>query len=137
MTTLNGKALRSIGELKVEGVSIVTNQPITLLGFVDTKTGIIMEKGHELEGQSISDKVFIFPKGVGSTVGPYVLLNLKKNNKAPLAIINRESDQGTIAGCSMAKIPLVYDLSEDPIDTIPSLRLVKVNISNGQANVEY
>ncbi len=132
---LEGKALRSMGDMRIEGEAIVTSQPITLLGFVDAVTGKIVEEGHELYGQSIAGKVFVFPKGVGSTVGPYVLLNLKKNNQAPLVVINRESDQGTISGCSVAKIPMVYRLDRDPTEVIQTGDHVVIEIKDGHAEV--
>jgi len=50
---------------------------------VDPNTGKVVEKGHDLEGKSIAGKIFVFPKGGGSTVGSYTLLRLKKNGKAP------------------------------------------------------
>ncbi len=130
---MQGRALQSIGTLEVEGEAIVTSQPITLLGFVDAKTGKIVEEGHELNGQSITGKIFVFPKGVGSTVGPYVLINLQKNGMAPLAIINRESDQGTISGCSVARIPLVYRLDHDPTQTIKTGDSLHIKIDMGTA----
>lgn len=133
---ISGKALRSMGNMTLEGNAIVTSQPITLLGFVDASSGKIVEEGHELYGQSITGKIFVFPKGVGSTVGPYVLLNLKKNGKAPLAVINRESDQGTISGCSVAKIPMIYQLEQDPISVIKTGDRVKITVGQGSAIVE-
>ncbi|RMG37692.1 MAG: DUF126 domain-containing protein [Methanobacteriota archaeon] len=125
-----------MGDMVIEGEAIVTSQPITLLGFVDATTGKIVEEDHELFGQSITGKIFVFPKGVGSTVGPYVLLNLKKNGKAPLAIINRESDQGTISGCSVAKIPMIYRLDRDPVTSIRTGDRVKIVVAHGSAIVE-
>jgi uncharacterized protein len=127
---ITGNTLRSTKPTVLEGEAIVTDQPITLLGFVDAKTGKIVQHDHELFNQTITNKIFVFPKGVGSTVGPYVLINLKKNEKHPLAIVNRESDQGTIAGCSIAKIPLVYNCSVDPIKVIKSGDKIKINITS-------
>lgn len=135
MTQFSGKALRSTPDLSVEGEVLVTDTPITLLGFVDAKTGEIVEKDHPLYGESVTGKVFVFPKGIGSTVGPYVLINLKKFGKEPLLVINRESDQGTIAGCSVAKIPLVYNCSIDPISSLESGERVKIIINNQQATI--
>ncbi len=135
MKTFDGKALRSIGTIEIVGDAIVTQSPITLLGFVDPLTGKITEEGHDLNGQIISNKVFVFPRGIGSTVGPYVLINLVKNNKAPLAIINRESDQGTISGCSVAKIPMAYGFDEDPTQIIKTGDKVKLSIENGVAKI--
>lgn len=132
---LHGKALRSFPETTVKGEALVTAEPITLLGFVDPKTGNITEPTHELNGVNITDKIFVFPRGVGSTVGPYTLLNLVQHNKAPAAIINRESDQGTIAGCSVARIPLAYGFDRDPIITLQTGDEIELVITNGTAEI--
>ena len=129
------RSLRSFQEFTVEGEAIVTSDPITLLGFVDPKSGKIVEEGHELNGQSIARKIFVFPRGVGSTVGPYTLINLVKNKMGPLAIINRESDQGTVAGCSVARIPMVYGMTDDPTKVIVTGDHVKIQASKNQATV--
>ena len=124
--------LLSFGETVVEGEAIVTDSPITLLGFVNHLDGKVVEESHPLNGQSIKDKIFVFPKGVGSTVGPYVLLNLREHNNTPLAIINRESDQGTVSGCSVARIPLAYKVD---ISKIKNGNHVKVSLKNGRAKI--
>ncbi|OLS22941.1 MAG: hypothetical protein HeimC3_28850 [Candidatus Heimdallarchaeota archaeon LC_3] len=124
--------LLSFGETVVEGEAIVTDSPITLLGFVNHLDGKVVEESHPLNGQSIKDKIFVFPKGVGSTVGPYVLLNLREHNNTPLAIINRESDQGTVSGCSVARIPLAYKVD---ISKIKNGNHVKVSLKNGKAKI--
>ncbi|MHA2101988.1 MAG: aconitase X swivel domain-containing protein [Candidatus Hodarchaeales archaeon] len=124
--------LLSFGEAEVEGEAVVTDTPITLLGFVDHTNGKVVEESHPLNGQSVKDKIFVFPKGVGSTVGPYVLLNLREHNNAPLAILNRESDQGTVSGCSVARIPLAYKVD---ISKIQSGNWVKVSLKDGKAKI--
>ena len=134
--TLHGTGLRSMGSLDCEGEALVTTQPITFLGFVDRKTGKIVEKNHELNGQTLKNKIFVFPKGIGSTVAPYVLVNLKKNNVAPIAIINRESDSGTVAGASTSRIPMVYRLDQDPTKIIQTGNWVRISIISGSATIE-
>ncbi len=135
MSIFEGKAIRSIGSIEIEGEAIVTKSPITLLGFVDPETGKITEKKHDLNGKSIRDMIFVFPRGVGSTVGPYVLINLVKNGMGPKAIINRESDQGTVSGCSVAKIPMVYGFEEDPTEFIKSGDKISIKIEDGKSVV--
>jgi predicted aconitase with swiveling domain len=122
-----------MGSLQISGEAIVTKTPITLLGFVDPKTGNITEESHDLNGQCITGKIFVFPRGVGSTVGPYTLINLVKNDKGPIAIINRESDQGTVAGCSVARIPLAYGFKEDPTDIIKTGDKVRISFESGKS----
>ena len=133
---LKGLGLRSLQNITLEGEALVTSSPITFLGFINKETGEIVDKEHELYGQTIKDKIFVFPRGIGSTVAPYVLINLKRNNAAPLAIINRESDSGTVAGASASRIPMVYRLDADPVSTIKNGQRLRVKIENGKATIE-
>ena len=133
---LKGLGLRSLQNITLEGEALVTSSPITFLGFINKETGEIVDKEHELYGQTIKDKIFVFPRGIGSTVAPYVLINLKRNNAAPLAIINRESDSGTVAGASASRIPMVYRLDADPVTTIKNGQKLRMKIENGNATIE-
>jgi len=76
----------------VEGEAIVSSEPIGFYGGIDAKTGVVIEKGHPLEGQNVSEKILVFPCGKGSTVGSYVIYGLAKNGVAPKAIINKETE---------------------------------------------
>ncbi|HDM05699.1 MAG TPA: DUF126 domain-containing protein, partial [Candidatus Aenigmarchaeota archaeon] len=44
---------RIICEGRAEGEALVTSQPISFFGGVDPRTGIVVEKGHELEGKCV------------------------------------------------------------------------------------
>ena len=104
---------RKICTGKVEGVALVTKDPISFYGGVDPDTGVITDQGHELEGKSMSGKILVFPTGKGSTVGSYTMYRLKKNGKAPLAIINKETETVVAVGAIISEIPCVdkIDLS--------------------------
>jgi predicted aconitase with swiveling domain len=107
----------------VEGEVLYTEQPISFYGGVDLRTGIIIQKGHELEGKSIAGKIFVFPHGVGSTVGSYVLYGLKKYNVAPLAIINQETETIIATGAILANIPC-FDLVD--IKTLKNAKRIRI-----------
>ena len=98
---------RSIFRGKATGITLVTHQLISFFGGVDPETGIVVEKGHELEGRSIAGVILVFPTGKGSTVGSYTLYRLKENGHAPLAIVNAECEPITAVGCIIAEIPCV------------------------------
>jgi predicted aconitase with swiveling domain len=78
---------------------------------VDPETGIIVEKGHPLQGTCIAGKVLAFPYGKGSTVGSYVLYALSRNGHAPAAIINQEAEPVIVTGAIIGRIPMVDRLS--------------------------
>ena len=89
---------RSIYAGIVQGEALVTRMGISFFGGVDPDTGVVVERGHELEGQSLAGKVLVFPSGKGSTVGSYTLYRLAFNGKAPAAVINRECEPITAVG---------------------------------------
>ena len=88
-----------------EGEALVTGQGISFFGGIDPDTGVVVERGHDLYGQSIAGRVLVFPRGKGSTVGSYTLYRLKKAGKAPAAILNAECETITAVGCIIAEIP--------------------------------
>ncbi|MEM5812450.1 MAG: DUF126 domain-containing protein [Candidatus Aenigmatarchaeota archaeon] len=98
---------RRISKGKASGEAIVSQKTISFYGGVDPNTGVIVEKGHDLEGKSIAGKVFVFPNGSGSTVGSYAILRLKKNGAAPAAIVNRECETIVAVGAIISDIPCV------------------------------
>ena len=66
-----------------EGEALTTTQPISFYGGVDPNTGVVIEKGHELQGQSVKGKVLVFPTGKGSTVGSYTLYRMRRTAQPP------------------------------------------------------
>jgi hypothetical protein len=100
---------------KARGEAIVSRMPIGFYGGIDPKTGVVIEKGHELEGQCVKDRILVFPKGKGSTVGSYVIYGLKKNGVAPAAIVNKETETIVATGVILAGIPCVDGIDIDKI----------------------
>lgn len=109
-----GRGLPSQGDYEVVGEAFVTDAPITFLGYVNRQTGVIEEEGHPADGQSMAGKIAIFPRGTGSSVAPYVLLELYYRGVAPTAIVNTEIDQQTAPACSLEGIPYAFDFDADP-----------------------
>jgi hypothetical protein len=114
---------RMISPGKAEGEAIVSRSPIGFYGGIDPKTGIVIEKGHELEGQSVKGKILVFPQGKGSTVGSYAIYGLKKNGVAPAAIVNQETETIVATGVILAGIPCVDKIDIDKINTGDRLRV--------------
>lgn len=108
---------------KVEGEAIVSTEPIGFLGGVDPETGVVIEKGHPLEGKNIKGKILIFPTGKGSTVGSYILYRMKKNNVAPLGIINEECEPITAVGVIISDIPCVDKIKINNIKNGDKVRI--------------
>ena len=119
---------RKIYSGQAAGEALVSSMGISFFGGVDPQSGVVVERGHDLEGQSITGKVLVFPTGKGSTVGSYTLYRLKRAGKAPIAIINAECETITAVGCIIAEIPCVDQV---PIDELQSGQQVVVDGERG------
>ncbi len=122
---------RTISRGCAKGEVLLSIDPISFLGSVDPKTGVIIEENHALEGKSIKGKVLVFPHGKGSTVGSYVMYQLKKNGVAPSAIINLETEPIVAVGAIISEIPLVDMLERNPYEILNNGDFVVVNGSKG------
>lgn len=116
---------RIIFEGKTEGEILKTNEGISFYGGVDPETGIIVEKGHELEGKSVKDKILVFPQGKGSTVGSYALYRMKKTGTAPKAIINKECETIVAVGAIISEIPCIDQIDIEKLKTGQKARIEK------------
>jgi predicted aconitase/predicted aconitase with swiveling domain len=128
---LNGRGLASQDDFCLTGRAMVTDVPITYLGYVNRDTGVVEETGHPLDGQAVEDTVLIYPKGSGSTVAPYVLMGLLYTGKGPKAVVNRDVCALTLPACSLLNVPYAHDFDEDPCMAVNSGDLVELKRENG------
>jgi len=123
---------RTISKGRAEGEALVTKEAISFYGGVDPETGIVVEKGHSLEGKSIAGKILVFPQGKGSTVGSYAIYRLKKGGKAPKAIINKESETIVAVGAIISEIPCIDHID---IEKIKNGTRVRVDAEKGVVEI--
>jgi predicted aconitase with swiveling domain len=122
---------RGIAKGRGEGPLLVSPQPLSFLSGVDPATGIIVEKGHPLQGVCIAGKVLAFPYGKGSTVGSYVLYALSRNGHAPAAIVNTEAEPIIATGAIIGEIPMI-DHIEVPMNRLKNGAHVVVDGDTGE-----
>ena len=115
---------RVIKKGRASGEALVAHEAMGWLGCVDPETGVVIEKGHPLEGKNIAGKVLVFTTGKGSTVGSYTLYALKKNGVAPAALVCEESEPIVAVGAIISGIPMVDRID---ISKIKDGDLIEVN----------
>jgi predicted aconitase with swiveling domain len=98
---------RSIYGGTAEGVSLVSDFPMSFYGGVNPKTGRVVEHGSDIFGEPLKGKVLVFPNGKGSTVGSYILYRLAKDNLGPCAIVNSRCETIVAVGAIISEIPCV------------------------------
>ncbi len=130
--TLSELQGRSIHPGEAEGEALVSRMGISFFGGVDPETGIVVESGHDLEGQTVAGKVLVFPTGKGSTVGSYTLFRLAKAGKAPIAILNTECEPIVAVGCILAGIPCIDHL---PVERLSSGDRLHIDGESGRVEI--
>ena len=107
---------RTIFKGTTKGEALVTKDSISFYGGVDPETGTVVEQGHELEGQSVTGKILVFPSGKGSTVGSYVLYQMAKTGKGPKGLILKDCEAIVAVGCIIGEIPCVDQINIEKIN---------------------
>jgi predicted aconitase with swiveling domain len=117
-TTLSGRG-RVPG--RVEAPAVVSKKPFGFWQGLDPATGLVIDQRHDLVGQSLQGKVFVYPFGRGSTGAPGIFLEAVRNRVAPAAIVNVTSEP-MIQVCAIlaeaffgVSIPVVDQLDGDPL----------------------
>ncbi|WP_243666253.1 DUF126 domain-containing protein [Vulcanisaeta sp. JCM 16159] len=113
----------------VSGELVVYREPLSFLGDVDGRNGVI-----RTISASIVGKVLVIPSSRGSTVGPYVMYQLSKYGKAPLVILSVKADTMLIIGAVMAQIPIMTNLPRDILN-LSSGAIARVDLDRGEVYV--
>lgn len=102
------------------GEALVSEQPLSWAPFtIPNDTGIISIFKHKLTGQSVKDKIVVYPTVYGSTTGSIGLyFKVKESKVGPKAIICRHVHPIDLGGAIAAEIPAVDSLDQDPLQVI-------------------
>jgi predicted aconitase with swiveling domain len=118
-----------------EGEAVVISTPFSFLGELDPTTGKVPSPSHELFGQSVRDKILVFPTGKGSTVGPIIAWYAMKARNNPKAMICVEAEPIIASVAITADIPMVHKLDKNPLEFIESGDYVKVDATAGTVEI--
>ncbi len=102
---------RTISGGRAEGKVLRLDEPLSFLGGVDGSTGELRVG----PGGNVAGRVLVFPRGKGSTVGSFVMYDLRVHGKAPAAVINESAEAIVATGAVISSIPMV--------DSVPSIAL--------------
>jgi len=118
-----------------EGEAIVSQLPFSYLGDLNVETGTVAPVGHDLEGQSLAGKIFVFPTGKGSTVGPYVANRAKQLGNTPAGMICVEVEPVMAMVAIMNDIPMVHRLDKNPLEVIKTGDYIKMDATGGTVEI--
>jgi len=118
-----------------EGEAMVTRDTISGWGGVNPLEGTIIERRHDLIGQSFKGKVLVFPAAKGSSGWSNAFHVSRLARTAPKALIVKHITSKSALGSVVMHIPTVTDLDQNPLDVITNGDWVKINADNGTVEV--
>jgi uncharacterized protein len=118
-----------------EGEAMVTNETISGWGGIDASTGTIIERRHELVGQSFKDKVLVFPGAKGSSGYSHFFHLARVAGAAPKAQLFNKMTTKIALGAVVTRVPAMTDFDRDPLEVIETGDWVKVDADKGVVEV--
>ena len=118
-----------------EGEALVTRNTITGWGGIDPAQGTIIERRHELRGQSFKDKVLVIPGTKGSSGTSMVFHTTRLVGTAPKAILFNDMTTKAALSAVLLHVPALTDFDRDPLDVINTGDWLKVDADKGTVEV--
>ncbi|CAG8881891.1 unnamed protein product [Penicillium nalgiovense] len=88
---------------KASGTLIASGLELSFWGGVNSETGEVIDRHHDLSGHRLQDTVLAIPSGRGSCSGSGVMLEILLNNKGPKAILLERQDDILTLGVMVAE----------------------------------
>jgi len=85
------------------GAALVLDEPLSMWGGLDPKTGEIIDRRHPQRGMIVTGTVLVLPWGRGSSSSSSVLAEAVRLGTAPWAIVMREPDDIILLGAIVAE----------------------------------
>lgn len=102
----------------------------------DPETGVVIERNHPLQGNSVSGKILVLKSGKGSSVvqvdGFY---QLWQKNNLPAAIILKDAEPVIVSAAVVVGATMVDRVEEDPFEIIEDGDYVEVDADKGEIRV--
>ncbi len=105
------------------GRLLVLERPLSFWGGVDPETGRVSDPRHPQYGESLSGRILVMERAIGSSSSSAIMLELLRNDVAPAAIVLGSTDAILVLGVLVAEelgypsIPLV-DVGGDGVKRI-------------------
>jgi predicted aconitase with swiveling domain len=130
--TLRG---RRVTPGRAEGEALVTRETISGWGGMDPRTGTIIERRHELAGQSFAGKVLVFPGAKGSSAWSHYFHLARLAGAAPRALLFNRMTTKVALGAVVLRVPALTAFDSDPLEVIETGDHLLVDADAGLVHV--
>lgn len=115
----------------VEGVALVSRHGFNARYDLDRMTGVFCRPGHDLHGDCLAGRIFIFSTPKGGIATSWALMDLQSRSLAPLALVCRRANPVVVQGAALSGIPLLDRLAPDPLEQVRTGDRVRLTPASG------
>jgi uncharacterized protein len=120
---------------RAEGEALVTRETISGWGGINEREGTVIERRHELVGQSFAGKILVFPGAKGSSGWSAYFHMTRLNGVAPAAMIFTRMTTKIALGAVVTRVPAMTECTPDPFEIIETGDWVEVDADAGTITV--
>ncbi|HWK13659.1 MAG TPA: DUF126 domain-containing protein [Rhizobiaceae bacterium] len=120
---------------RAAGEALVTHDTISGWGGINERDGSIIERRHEIVGQSFASKVLVFPGAKGSSGWSAYFHMTRLNGVAPAAMIFNRMTTKIALGAVVTRVPAMTECEPDPFSVIETGDWVEVDADAGTITV--
>lgn len=114
-----------------EGEALVTRETISGWGGIREQDGTVIERRHELVGQSFAGKILLFPGAKGSSGWSAYFHMTRLNGVSPAAMLFTRMTTKMALGAVVTRVPAMTDFDCDPFAVIQTGDWVSVDADAG------
>lgn len=115
----------------VEGELVVSTQGFNARYDMDLERGVFTRLGHDLRGESIKGKIFVFAAPKGGIATSWALANIRRRGLAPLALVCRRANPVVVQGAVLAGIAIADCFELDPIENLETGQWARIDPAHG------
>ncbi|MEX0623433.1 DUF126 domain-containing protein [Saccharospirillum sp.] len=126
---------RTVVKGKVSGEALVTRETISGWGGINEREGTVIERRHELVGQSFAGKILLFPGAKGSSGWSAFFHMTRLNGVSPAAMLFTRMTTKMALGAVVTRVPAMTDFERDPFEHIQTGDWVEVDADAGEIRI--
>ncbi|MGD9567589.1 MAG: DUF126 domain-containing protein [Sedimentibacter sp.] len=115
---------------------VVVSKDAVCFYLVEPSTGVVVEKNHDIQNQSIAGKILIMPSGKGSSVVQADgLYKLSQSHLEPKGIIVEQADTVLVSSAIIMKTPMVHKVDKTFYEKIKTGMKIVLDADNGEITI--
>jgi predicted aconitase with swiveling domain len=116
---------------RCSGPALISDEAVCFY-LVEPETGVVVEKGHALEGRSMEGTILVAHAGKGSSVVQMDgLFKITKHGKGPVGVVLRNPDPVFVSALLIMEIPSVYAVEESFFETLKDGQTIELDADAG------